>query len=738
LRNLDCDPDSDTDADVLFDFETPSMSAPPVFAGRAVFGNNDARQFFLEPPELPVARSGPGGPRFMNVPHLKKSATGLGIAAISVTIAFFLSQTSFFKTIEWKVYDLEMRSVADASKADPSIVMIEIDDRSVEIFEQTGWGRFPWPRDAYMVLLNYLERGRPRVITFDILFLEAEKGPEGDEHDADFAKATARLGNVVHSVEVNDTHDFPVLFQPPSGYRLGSDVEEHASVKTPIPALAAASRMLGGTFMILDDDGPVRRAVPFVRKGDAIFPSLAMATAMTALGLKPEDISLDALGLHLGSTIAPLMDVEVEYVKKIRTRQLLVRYKAGPFRDEKREDRTYQSYRCWELLSSEEQIENNEKPKIDPAVFKDKIIFVGTTAAGLHDLFQTSFGEGKMPGMQIHASVVDSLINRSFLRPAPFYWIILLTATMAILMGILGVYLEFWRALAAAGVIGLAGGSLALWLFGQGTWLPVVPGTIGLLLAQFSSVAYKYFVEDKAKRQVKGLFSRYVSPAVVKELIEDPSKARLGGARREMSVLFSDIRGFTTFSEAGKPEDVIRQLNEYFSRMVELLFEHHGTLDKFVGDMIMGIFNAPVLDPDHPDHAVQMGLAMIQELKVLNERWTSEGRPNFDIGVGINTGDMIVGNVGSERTLSYTVIGDNVNLGSRLESLNKQYESHIIISEFTRNKLKGHYWIRPLGIAKVKGKTRGVEIFEICVSEAELKQKMAADAVKASAAGLQA
>jgi adenylate cyclase len=142
--------------------------------------------------------------------------------------------------------------------------------------------------------------------------------------------------------------------------------------------------------------------------------------------------------------------------------------------------------------------------------------------------------------------------------------------------------------------------------------------------------------------------------------------------------------------------------------------------------MIMGLFNAPILDPDHADHAVQMGLAMLQELKVLNERWTREGRPNLDIGVGINTGDMIVGNVGSERTLSYTVIGDNVNLGSRLESLNKQYQSHIIISESTRSKLKGEYFIRPLGKVRVKGKTIDVEIFEICVSQEELDRKNAA------------
>jgi adenylate cyclase len=180
-----------------------------------------------------------------------------------------------------------------------------------------------------------------------------------------------------------------------------------------------------------------------------------------------------------------------------------------------------------------------------------------------------------------------------------------------------------------------------------------------------------------------------------------------------MTVLFSDIRGFTTLSEAHRPEAIIDQLNEYFSRMVDLLFRHKGQLDKFVGDMIMGLFNATMDDVDHADHAVQMALAMLRELEVLNRKWESEGKPRFDIGVGINTGDMIAGLVGSENTLSYTVIGDNVNLGSRLESLNKEFRSHIIISEFTYGQLKGSYNVTPLGSVKVKGKTREVAIYEV-------------------------
>jgi adenylate cyclase len=220
-------------------------------------------------------------------------------------------------------------------------------------------------------------------------------------------------------------------------------------------------------------------------------------------------------------------------------------------------------------------------------------------------------------------------------------------------------------------------------------------------------------VEGLEKRQVKKLFSRYVAKDVFDQLMADPSRARLGGQRREMTVLFSDIRGFTTFSEQGEPEDIVQQLNEYFSRMVHVLFEHRGTLDKFVGDAVMALFGAPVEDPDHAEHAVQAALAMLRELDALNRDWAVQGRPMLAIGVGVNTGEMVAGNIGSETIMSYTVIGDAVNLGSRLESLNKQHGTTIIISDSTRARLKGRYDIRPLGDVVVKGKTQPVAIFEV-------------------------
>ncbi len=246
-----------------------------------------------------------------------------------------------------------------------------------------------------------------------------------------------------------------------------------------------------------------------------------------------------------------------------------------------------------------------------------------------------------------------------------------------------------------------------------GVWIAAIAPGMAAVLGVFGGVAWQYFVEGREKREVKRLFGRYVSKDVIAQLMDDPDRAALGGERRAMSVLFSDIRNFTTATEQGTPEGVVAQLNEYFGAMVEVLFRHQGTLDKFVGDMVMGLFGAPLPDDRHADHAVLAALDMMDALKGLNERWRAEGRPAVDIGIGINSGEMIAGNIGSEAIMSYTVIGDAVNLGSRLESLNKQYGTHILISAATRAALTVAVDTRPIGEVTVKGRSEATMVYEV-------------------------
>jgi adenylate cyclase len=255
--------------------------------------------------------------------------------------------------------------------------------------------------------------------------------------------------------------------------------------------------------------------------------------------------------------------------------------------------------------------------------------------------------------------------------------------------------------------------ALLTFAFGRGTWAPMLEPLAAVALATFGGVAYQYAVEGREKRRVKRLFSRYVSKDVYQQLVDNPEEVGLGGNRRHMTVLFSDIRGFTAVSERGQPEAIVAQLNQYFSAMVPIVFTNKGTIDKFVGDMIMALYGAPLEDPDHADHAVLTALAMTEELARLNSQWAADGMPPLDIGIGINTGEMVAGNLGSKSIMSYTVIGDNVNLGSRLESLTRNFQTRVIISDATRRALKQPYDLHSLGEVTVKGKSVPVQVYEV-------------------------
>jgi adenylate cyclase len=320
-----------------------------------------------------------------------------------------------------------------------------------------------------------------------------------------------------------------------------------------------------------------------------------------------------------------------------------------------------------------------------------------------------------MSGPTIHANVADMILSgRVINRLAP--WLCVLLALL-VSVGARVAVMPARVSLGVAGAVGMlavvhAAGVVA---FGRGLWVPLVPSTLGWMLATGSGFAYQYLVEGREKRQVRGLFSRYLSKDVYEQVLANPALAELGGKRRHMSVLFSDMRGFTTLSERGDPEALVQQLNEYFSRMVDVVFAHRGTLDKFVGDMVMALYGAPLDDEDHAEHAVATAVAMVRALEELNRGWAAEGRPTLGIGIGINSGEMIAGTIGSRQVRSYTVIGDAVNLGARLESLNKDYGTAIIISEATRQQLRTPWPLRPLGSVVVKGKSVAVDIYEVIV-----------------------
>jgi len=627
-----------------------------------------------------------------------------------------------FDLAELRTYDWRLTHTARPDTARKDIAIVEIDERSLRSLEPNA-GRWPWPRAVHSMLVDYLVRAPAKIIAYDIVFSEADtrrgfdfggSTMSGAESDKALADSVRAAGTVILVADASYDAEIENATLPDAGYPLDvPGIYEMRGVLPPFRLLADAASGLGHNRFVLDPDGPMRHAIPFVRAHHRTVPSLGVAAALRATGIRAQDVRLDGTRLRFGDRVMPLSARHVKADDGVVSFLWAPINFRGPALLDDLKTRTYPTYSFFDLLYSEEQLLAGKKPDIDPAAFRDRIVFVGTTASGLSDVFETPFSNGKMPGVQIHAALADDILSNRFIHEAGRNMRVATVTAAAIAAGIAATMLPAWWAAAATAAL-LAGVSwIATRLFGGGYWLNLSQPVLASSFALFGGVAYQYFFEGREKRKMKKLFGQYVSKDVYEQLVANPALARLGGQRREMTVLFSDIRGFTSVTERGEPQAIVGMLNEYFTRMVTIVFRHEGTLDKFVGDMVMALFGAPLDDPRHADHAVEAALDMIAALGELNTQWKSEGRAELDIGIGINTGPMIAGNIGSEAIMSYTVIGDAVNLGSRLESLNKEYGTRIIISDATRERLSRPYRLRPLGDVVVKGKTQPVAIYEL-------------------------
>jgi adenylate cyclase len=627
-----------------------------------------------------------------------------------------------FDLAELRTYDWRLTHTARPDTARKDIAIVEIDERSLRSLQPNA-GRWPWPRAVHSMLVDYLVRAPAKIIAYDIVFSEADtrrgfdfggSTMSGAESDKALADSVRAAGTVILVADASYDAEIENATLPDAGYPLDvPGIYEMRGVLPPFRLLADAASGLGHNRFVLDPDGPMRHAIPFVRAHHRTVPSLGVAAALRATGIRAQDVRLDGTRLRFGDRVMPLSARHVKADDGVVSFLWAPINFRGPALLDDLKTRTYPTYSFFDLLYSEEQLLAGKKPDIDPAAFRDRIVFVGTTASGLSDVFETPFSNGKMPGVQIHAALADDILSNRFIHEAGRNMRVATVTAAAIAAGIAATMLPAWWAAAATAAL-LAGVSwIATRLFGGGYWLNLSQPVLASSFALFGGVAYQYFFEGREKRKMKKLFGQYVSKDVYEQLVANPALARLGGQRREMTVLFSDIRGFTSVTERGEPQAIVGMLNEYFTRMVTIVFRHEGTLDKFVGDMVMALFGAPLDDPQHADHAVEAALDMIAALGELNTQWKSEGRAELDIGIGINTGPMIAGNIGSEAIMSYTVIGDAVNLGSRLESLNKEYGTRIIISDATRERLSRPYRLRPLGDVVVKGKTQPVAIYEL-------------------------
>jgi len=630
----------------------------------------------------------------------------VGFSITLLMAIFMFIELSPMETLEEKLYDYRFK-IRGAIKPPEDIVIAAIDEKSLGRF-----GRWPWSRDKIARLVKRLTEEGAEIIVADIILSEGEK------NDRILGQAIQKAGNVV----------LPIVFEfdresnvPDSEFLLNSAFRSVANAErfnqyspitakrplVPVPEIIRETMALGHINMFPDRDGTLRWEAMVVEYNGYLFPSIDLQTSAIYLGIPHEKVILNATeGIQLG---------EKRTIPTDRHGRSLINY-YGPWQ-------TFKYLSVSDILESE----------IKPGTLQGKIVLIGATAAGIYDLRVTPFS-AVMPGVEKHANVISSIIENRFLRKTNFSANLILLLISGFLFSLLLIKLRSIGAALTTGLFLVLILGPGYFLFAhQGLCINIAYPSINILLIFIFVMVYNYAIEERTARKIRAMFSSYVTERVVNELIKNPDMAKLGGERREVTVLFSDIVGFTSFSEKYTPEEVVTLLNEYLGAMTEVIFRWEGTLDKFVGDAIVAFWGAPMRQENHAELAVRCALNMVKRLEDIQQKWRSEGKPVLDSGIGINSGEVLVGNIGAEgKKMDYTVIGDHVNLCSRVESLTRQYHTHILMTEYTLNQLRdlvttrciGHLAIRGREKALVKGREKSVGIYEVQSIEHGLESKI--------------
>lgn len=624
----------------------------------------------------------------------------LAAALVCALVVLALSRTRAVEWLESGAYDARVRWAADPAKADKGIVIIDIDNASFDELKDK-LGRWPWTRRVWTEVVRYTARGKPKVIVFDAVF----GGQESAEVDSEFARVMKDAGNVVLSYTfsyserelVSDEavrRKLGLLARDSAPSTPGAPGEQlrlnQSALNVPLDELASAAAGVGSVDFIPDPDGSVRRvALNFLLEGRT-YPSLALRTVQILQGTqRAPDVPRDGQG-----------------------RMVLLWH--GAVRQDA--NTGYRRIPLWQLICSiyPAQCGDEKVEKFPPEFFQDKIVLVGASASTIYDVRPTPFGETD-PGFAAHATAIDNLLHGEAMRPAPGWFLPLAVFLMAFAGA--GILLRIHSTLGGAAALAAVLASYAVGNYlafaHVHLWLPLVAPVGALALSYVSAGAIRYATTGRELRRTRGTLDRYVSPALVDYVLENLETVELGGQKKELTILFSDVRNFTTLTESADPTELIALLNEYLAAMTEIIFKYDGIVDKFIGDGILAYWGAFTPGKNHALLAAQASLEMLERLAELNRRWEGEGRKTIAIGVGLNTGEVIFGNVGSGKKIEFTVIGDPVNLASRLEGLNKEFKTSIIISDFTREQLGDLAKVRPLGGVKVKGKTIETLVFEL-------------------------
>lgn len=642
---------------------------------------------------------------------------------------------SFLKTIALKVNVDSKFRMRGKRPVGQDIVIVDVDDKSIEQF-----GRWPWNRRILGEGLQKIAQNHPKVIALDILFSEPDPNSQAPKFRAlqnqyrSFHSKDSFFNILTQETQKADTDHFfsntiktvnektPVMlgyffyFTKEDIQELKTDWEkefEHifdskikAKIATvPVPpeeiptGLGARSSIEiyakatphHGFFDISSDmDGVIRKTHLIGKYKNTLFPSWALKTAALALE-KHIVVQFDEFGIENIFFNKEPLPIDNQGIFQINY--------AGPAK-------TFPYYSFADVYNGD----------VKPLAFKDKIVLWGVSAKAVSDIRVSPY-DSAHPGVEINATIVENLVHQNYLiRPNDaLTWELLFILLMGIILGV--VFTKVRSTTLSIITIILFILYIILdqkFLFEKGFLANIFMPSLHLIFTFITTNAFKYFIEEKRSREIKAAFQHYVSPAVVNEILKKPDELKLGGEKRVLTVLFSDIRSFTTLSEKTAPDKLTSLLNIYLTEMTNIVFEQRGMLDKYVGDELMAVYGAPLHTDTHPLDACTSAIIMMEKLKEVQGIWAKQGVVGPNIGIGMHTGEMVIGNMGSTTIFDYTVIGDSVNLGARLEGTNKEYKTNIITSEDTYNLVKDKITCRALDYIRVKGKHKPVPIYEVC------------------------
>ena len=577
-------------------------------------------------------------------------------------IVLFFIYLGVFKQAEYFFYDDRMNRTASYFSPSDEIVLVLVDQKSLNYAaSEKGW-TWPWPREAYAEIVDFFSSGGAKSVAFDMLFTEPSS--YGDADDKKFADASKESGIVIQTVFFD------------RGQRI-----------FPIDEIASSAKLIGNVNSLPDSDGTIRRARLFYQWKNYKIPTLGIASYF--VGGDEDDALPEELNLRFTKSIDD-----------------------------------YLPYSAGDILKAQADIRAGRERELNPEDFEDMYVFFGLYAPGLFDICQTPVS-ASYPGVGIHITLLDNILSGNRIVNTGFLINALIILICIILAGLPEIFSEKIKSRTASIIVNAVSFLvfvalylfIAYYLFRLGIAIPAASVLAGMVLSFVASLAVSYMVEGKQRRYLKNAFKQYLSPAVIEQLIADPSQLKLGGERKEISIFFSDLQGFTSISESLSPEALTELLNDYLSDMSKIILDSGGTIDKYEGDAIIAFWNAPARVEHHARSALEAAWACQKKLEERRADFEKRagGRP-FKMRIGLNTGFAIVGNMGSVSRFDYTMLGDSVNLAARLEGLNKQFGSYTMCAEAAKKQAEESGTIlkfRELARAAVVGKSEPVVVYEV-------------------------